>query len=630
MTDEQQGDIGKIEIDVGSQGATAKTEIPLRILVLGNFAPEMPEVADWSTSSRLMNVTPSSLRSVMQQLKPSLTLDVPNRISDKPKELAVKLSFSDMKDFRPEGVARQVKELVDLLDIRKLVAQLGDRKLTIQEFDEQIQKAGVDTEWLERLHKMLSKREAPAEPELPTAPPPKLMPDSSDAAGSILDSLLAKVDMEDNEPPPDRRSMVDNLMGAIIQPKQGGPKADKSVVGTIIAELDETLSRQINDILHHDKFQQLESAWRGLRLLIDRTDFRENIRIELLSVSKGDLRDAIYNQVFMPEHQEVSETPLSVVIADYEFNQTPEDIELLTDTAEMAASIQVPFISSVGPVFFGVETAAEMADLPMLSSYFKRPEYAMWNALRDDDNSKYIAMTMPRFLLRLPYGPDGIKTKGFDFVEKASSAEDHLWGRGALAIATTLVRSFSANGWCTQITGLGGGGVVENLPVWSYRVAGKDVRIPLDVSLTQSREKEFMNSGFLLFSSRINDDKAIILGASTICRPKKYESPEETEQARLHATLPYQLFATRMTHYLGRIAREVSTGLTAQQMQRAIAGKLRLILEELCGEVSSDVLMVQVSDSKEPNYYQVALRISPPFQILGRRVELSLGMQMHR
>ena len=172
---------------------------------------------------------------------------------------------------------------------------------------------------------------------------------------------MAKVDMEDNEPPPpDKRSAVDNLLGAITGPKQGGAKPDKSIVGTVMAELDETLSRQINDILHHDKFQQLESAWRGLRLLIDRTDFRENIRIELLSVSKADLRDAIYNQVFMPEHQEVSETPLSVVIADYEFNQTPEDIELLTDIAEMAASIQVPFISSMGPVFFGVETAAEM------------------------------------------------------------------------------------------------------------------------------------------------------------------------------------------------------------------------------------------------------------------------------
>lgn len=632
MTDEQQDNIGKMEVSMGSQEATARTEIPLRILVLGDFAPEMPEVADWSAGSRLLNVTPRSFRSVMQQLKPRLTLDVPNRISDKPKEITVELSFSDMRDFRPEGVAQQVQELADLLGIRKLVSQFGERKLTLQEFDEQIKQAGVDPEWLGRFHQMLAKREAPVEPEKPVAPPPKPKPepDSSDA-GSILDSLLAKVDLEDDQQPPDKRSAVDNLLSAVIQPKRSGTRPDKSVVGTVLDELDQTISRQMNAILHHEKFQQLESAWRGLKFLIDRTDFRENIRIELLAVRKDDLRDAVYNQVFAPEYNEVTETPLSVMVADYDFNRTPENVELLGDIAQIAASIQVPFIASVGPVFFGAETAAELADLPMLRSYFKRPEYAKWEALRDDENSQYIAMTVPRFLLRLPYGPDSRKVKGFNFVEQAGTASDHLWGRGTFAVATTLVRSFAANGWCTQITGSGVGGVVENLPVWQYRVAGRDVRIPLDVSLTQSREKEFVDSGFVLLSSRINDDKAVILGAPTIHRPKKYTTQEETEQARLRATLPYQLFATRMSHYLRRIVQEVSTGLTAEQMQRALAGKLRLILEESGGGVSPDVVMVQVSDSKEqPDYYDAALHVRPPFQILGRKVDLLLRLQLHR
>jgi type VI secretion system protein ImpC len=212
-----------------------------------------------------------------------------------------------------------------------------------------------------------------------------------------------------------------------------------------------------------------------------------------------------------------------------------------------------------------------------------------------------------------------------------SSAADHLWGRGGFAVATTLVRSFAANGWCTQITGMGGGGVIENLPVWSYRISGNEVHIPLDVSLTQSQEKEFVDSGFVLLSSRVNDTRAVILGAPTINRPRKYTTPEETEQARLHATLPYQLFATRMAHYLRIIVRDVSTGLSAEQLQRELLGKLQLILKELCGDVSSDVLMVQVSESREqPDYYDVALRIKPPFQILGQRVELMLGLQLHR
>ena len=627
MTDEQQGGIGEFQVSMGSQDAAAKTEIPLRILVLGDFAPEMPEVADWSDGSRLLNVTTSNFSQVMQQLGPRLTLDVPNEISDKPKELTVELNFADMKAFRPESIAQQVAELAGLLEMRGLVSQLKDRKLTLQEFDEQIQQAGVEPEWLERFHGMLSPQQEPTKPEPP--PPPKPGTESTEGM-SALDALLANVDLGDNQKKPDKRSPVDDLISAVIQPKRGGQKPDQSVVGTVIEDLDRTLSDQLNDILHHNSFQQLESAWRGLRLLVDRTDFRENIRIELLAVHKDDLKDAIYHQVFMPEYNELTDMPLSVMIADYEFAQTPEDMELLEDIAQMAAGIQVPFIASVGPTFFGSQTGAGLAELSMLRFSFERPEYAKWNALRDKEDSQYIALTMPRFLLRLPYGPEGIRVKGFGFAERAKSEEDYLWGRGALAVATTLVRSFAAEGWCVQIAGMDGGGVVENLPVWSYRTAAQKVSIPLDVSLPRSREKEFVDSGFVFLSSRANDNRACVLSAPTIHRPKTYTAPEETEQARLRATLPYQLFATRMAHYLRRIVQEVSTGLTPEQLQRTLAGKLRLIMTKSRGELSPDTVVVEVSDSKESDYYDVSLRIAPPFRILGRKVDLLLGLQLHR
>lgn len=616
MTDEQQNRIGNAQVSMGENDAVARTEIPLRIIVLGDFAPEMPEVADWSVSSLLLNVTPSSFSRVMQQLKPSLTLDVPNRINNKPKTLTIQLNFSDMKAFRPEGIIQQVKELADLLEIRKLVSQLKDQKLTLPEFDERIQQTGADPEWLERFHQMLSEK---------ASPPAKPIPEIPDEL-SPLDSLLAKMDMGD-----DQQTPVDDFIGAIIQPKRGGQKPDSSATATVIAELDRTLSEQVDEILHHEKFQQLESRWRGLKFLVDRTDFRENIRIELLSVHKDDLRDAVYQNIFPQEYNELTEMPLSMMIADHEFDQTPEDMELLGDMAQMSASIHVPFIASVGLAFFGVETAVELADLPMLRSYFKRPEYAKWNALRDNEDSQYIALVMPRFLLRLPYGPDGKRVKGFDFTENAASSKEHLWGRGVFAVAAAIVRSFAASGWSTQIMGLNSGGMVENLPVWTHHTAGKDVHIPLEVSMPQNREREFMDNGFALLSSRINDDKAYVMGAPTIHRPKKYTVEEETEQAQLHATMPYQLFATRVTHYLRRIVQEVSTGLTAEQVQRALEGKLQLILAKSRDELPPDAVTVEVSDNKEQSdYYNVALHIKPPFQILGRSVKLLLGLQLHR
>jgi type VI secretion system protein ImpC len=540
-----------------------------------------------------------------------------------------------MKSFRPEGIAPQVAELASLLEMRQLVSQIKDRKITIEQFDEQIKQAGVDPAWIERFHRMLAASESKPEPK-PPAPSPEIAPPperESKPEGDVLDSLLGMVDMGDTQAEVEKpsRSHVEGFIDAVLQPGKPDKKADRTVVEAVIDDLDQTIGRQVNEILHQDRFQQLESAWCGLRFLMDRTDFRENIRLEILSVRRDELRDAIYHQVLMPEYNEVSETPLSVMIADYEFYRTPEDIELLSDIAEMCASIHVPFIASVGPEFFGVQTAAELSGLPMLRSYFKEAEYANWGALRDNEDSQYITLTMPRFLLRHTYGPDGKRVKGFNFAEGTKSAADYLWGRGSFAVATTIVRSFAQDGWGIHITGMGGGGTVENLPVWPYRVAGKEVHIPLDVSLTQSREKEFIGEGFALLSSRINDNKAVVLSAPTVYRPKTYADPEETEESRLHATLPYQLFATRMTHYLSLMVREISTGLTAEQVQRALAGKLRLALAKSDAEIPAETVMVEVSDSAEdPEYYNTRLSIRPPFQILGRNVHLSLGLKLHR
>jgi type VI secretion system protein ImpC len=444
-------------------------------------------------------------------------------------------------------------------------------------------------------------------------------------------------------------SPVDSLIRTIVQSK-GGPIADRAIVEAIIEKLDQTLNEQINDILHHSKFQQLESTWRGFKFLIDRTDFRENVQVELLSVPKSNLRDAIYQQVFQTEYNDLSEHPLSVMIADYEFNRSPEDMELLGDIARMAASMQAPFIASVGPEFFGVQTAEELSRLPSLRTYFQKPEYAQWRSLRDDETSQYIALTVPRFLLRFPYGPDSDAVWDFQFTEHTRSeakgrssfsgsssklpgteSRHYLWGRGSFAVATTIVRSFIEHSWYTQITGQRGGGVVENLPVWNSRIAGKDVSIPLDVLFPQSKELEFVDAGFVLLSCRINDDAACVLSAPTVHRPKKYSTPEETKEAQLHATLPYQLFATRMAHYLRRLVRDVSTGLTAEQAQEMLTAKFRPILTKTGIELPEEAVTVEVEESEEnPEYYDVVLRIRPPFQILGRNVDLLLGFELRR
>ena len=393
------------------------------------------------------------------------------------------------------------------------------------------------------------------------------------------------------------------------------------------------VSGQMSDAVIHDRaFQGLESTWRGLKFLIDRTDFRENVQVEMLAVPKSHLRDAIYKQVFQPEYNELSEHPLSAIIADYEFHPSSVDVELLGDIAAMATSMQVPFISSVGPAFFGMETAEEQAKVPMLRSLFEHPRYTQWRALRENENSQSIVLTTSRFLLRYPYGPDGEPVKAFNFTEQATSSTDYLWGRGAFALATTLVRSCIEKGWCTQISGQRGGGTVENLPLWPYRTAGRQVSIPIDVLYSQNKELEFGEAGLVLLSCRINSDAAFVLSAPTVHRPARYSDPEETKEAQLHATLPYQLFATRMAHALRRIMRDIYTGLTAEQVSARFTGQLRSLLTKASeAPLPEGAVVVEVNDNEErPEFYDVVLRIRPPFQILGRGVDMLLGFELHR
>lgn len=651
MTDEQDKDLmnqvrtGKIEIRTGGQDAPTTVDMPLRLLVLGDFTPESPGSSDWSESSHLIRVDKDNFQTVMQQLNPCLSLDVPNRLSEQPRELTVNLHFPEMKAFRPEGIAQQVDVLAKLLEIRQLANQLEDQEIALSEFEGQLQQIGADVAWIEQLHQLIVAQEAADAGEQPVprneiqpkptpAAPPRPEPSKKDTG---LDALWDMVDLGDEQVSDERSARttasraVDGLVRAIVQPQTGGQRADRSIAQTIIDDINEMLGKQINEILHHDKFQRLESAWRGLKFLINRTDFRENIIVELLDVHKDDLRDAIHHQVFTPEYNDLTDTPLSVIIADYEFNRSPVDIELLGEIAEMVAGMQVPFIGSVGPEFFGLQTAEELSRLPGLHAYFQKPEYTQWRSLRDKETTKYLALTAPRFLLRFPYGSDGEPVKGFQFTEHTGSSSHYLWGRGSFAVATTLVRSFIEHGWCTRITGLRGGGIVENLPVWGSRTAGRGIRIPLDVLFPQSKELEFADAGLVLLGCRMNDDKAYVLSAPTVHRPKRYSTEEATAEAQLHATLPYQLFATHLAHYLLRLTRDVSTGLTAEQVQALLTAQFQAILAKTGGTLPEEVVTVEVEASKEqPEYYDVVLRIRPPFQILGRNVELFLGLALHR
>lgn len=614
------------------------TALPFHLLLGSDLTPQAPVPSNWSSPSRLLSVDKNNFPQLMQQLAPKLLGEAPNHISDSPKTLEFELQFTEMKAFRPEGIVAQIPALTRLLQIRTLVQQVKDGKLDLTEFQQQAGAAGMDRDLIERFRQILEQPPAPAPAKAAPTPEPSKKPPPSDK----LDALLEMVELGSGEPEPTvkKQSPFDALLQAITAEDAGNKSAlsrpseaniEKSTAETLIADLDEILSAQVNAILHHPHFQNLESAWRGLKFMLDRMDFRKNIRLSVLPVRKDSLNEALYHQLLMPTYhgsiQELIEAPISVVIANYEFSNTAEELERLDDLAETMASLQVPLLAGVGPAFFGKQRASELADLPVLWQHLQRPEYVDWNALRDKVVSNYLILALPRFLLRFPYGSDN-PVKEFQFIE---SADHHLWGNAALALAATMARSFAGTGWPMHLSGLHDGGKIENLPLWNYSATGVSVRIPLEVKLPEDKEVEFSEAGFAVLSCRPNDDAAHVAFAPAAHRPEKFEEAAANEEARLHATLACQLMTARIAQHLLRFERELAPGLAPEKLQAALAAHLQALFKSTRAPLAPEAITIEISESPEhADRWYAALRLYAPEEILGRETSVLMGFELPR
>ena len=307
-----------------------------------------------------------------------------------------------------------------------------------------------------------------------------------------------------------------------------------------ISEIDTKLSDQISAIMHNQKFQQMESAWRSLKFLVDRTNFRRNIKLDLLQVSKQELMDdfedapepvqcGLYKQIYSMEYDQPGGEPYGAMITNYEFGRGPQDVGLLQNAAKVAAATHCPFISSAGSEFFGMKSILELPNVPDLASLFEQAEYTKWNAFRDSEDSRYVGLTVPRFLLRLPYGQDTTPVKEFDFEEHVSGEQHdkYLWGNASFAFASRLTESFSKWGWCVNIRGPQAGGLVEDLPLHLFKSGGDtETKIPTEILIPDRREFEFAQQGFIPLSFYKNKNYACFFSAQSVQRPKTYSTAD--------------------------------------------------------------------------------------------------------
>lgn len=428
-------------------------------------------------------------------------------------------------------------------------------------------------------------------------------------------------------------------------------RLDKTLLDEHIAALDAQISQQLDAVMHHPDFQRVESTWRGVKHLIDQTDFRHNVRIELLDISKEhlvqDFEDApeiaqsgLYLQTYTQEYDTPGGEPIAAAISNYEFGRGPQDIALLRTISKVAAAAHMPFIGAVGPAFFGKQSMEEVAAIKDIGNYFDRAEYLKWKAFRDTDDARYIGLTVPRVLGRLPYGPDTVPVRSFNYIEnvKGPDHDKYLWTSASFAFAANMVKSFIANGWCVQIRGPQSGGAVSDLPIHLYDLGtGSQAKIPSEVMIPETREFEFANLGFIPLSYYKNRDYACFFSANSTQKPALYDTAEATANSRINARLPYIFLLSRIAHYLKLIQRE-NIGTTKdrsvleQELNRWIKGLVTEMTDPSDDLQASHplregkVIVEDIDDN--PGFFRIKLYAVPHFQVEGMDVNLSLVSRM--
>ncbi len=395
-------------------------------------------------------------------------------------------------------------------------------------------------------------------------------------AGSLLDQVLTATKQTE-------RSRAEDLVRTLAEEAlKGTVTYSKNVTVTInqaIKAIDAAVSKQLNAVMHHPDFLKLEGSWRGLHHLVMNTETSTNLKLKVLNVSKKELfkdvdkavefdQSQIFKKLYENEFGTPGGEPYGSLVGDYEFTNHPEDLELLSKMSNVAAAAFCPFVTAADPKLFGFDGGWTDLSKPRdLAKIFDSVEYAKWKSFRESDDARFVALTMPRVLARLPYGANTKPVEAFGYEEgefdKTGAAKEmdhgsYCWMNSAYVMGTKLTEAFAKYGWCVAIRGAEGGGKVEGLPAHVFKSddGAADLKCPAEIGITDRREKELSDLGFLPVCHYKNTDYAVFFGAQTAQKAKKYDRPEATANAAISARLPYIMASSRIAHYLKVIARD--------------------------------------------------------------------------
>ncbi|MEN1929529.1 type VI secretion system contractile sheath large subunit [Luteimonas sp. MJ250] len=470
----------------------------------------------------------------------------------------------------------------------------------------------------------------------------------------LLDQIVEKSKVAKSEAEHQRaKDIISELAKEVLQGTVVVSDNLNLTLDSRVAELDRLISDQVSAIMHAPKFQELESTWRGLHYLCQQTSTGSMLKIKVLNAPKKDLvkdfksaidfdQSALFKKVYEEEFGTFGGSPFGALIGDYQIGRQPEDMYFIEQMSHVAAAAHAPFIAAASNDMFGLESFTDLGKPRDLAKVFDTVEYAKWKSFRESEDSRYVGLTLPRFLGRLPYDPkEGTTVEGFNYVEDVSGTDHdkYLWCNTAFAFGARLTQAFEDFGWCAAIRGVEGGGLVEDLPTHTFRTDDGEVALkcPTELAVTDRREKELSDLGFIPLVHCKNTDYAAFFGAQSVQKPKKYNTDSANANAILSAQLQYIFAVSRIAHYLKAMMREkigsfASAGNVEDFLNRWIAQYVLLddnATQEAKAQYPLREASIQVSEVPgKPGVYRAVAFLRPHFQLDELSVSLRLVAEL--
>ncbi|TQV87270.1 type VI secretion system contractile sheath large subunit [Aliikangiella coralliicola] len=583
----------QITYDVEIGDAIETKELPFIVGVLadlsGNPKTDLPPIAQ----RKFVEIDRDNFNKVLASIEPRIVANVDNVLPGAESDKAsVELLFNKIDDFYPTDIVKRTPLLQGLYQgrchLRDMLAKMDGNDALIALTESIITDADKKTA-------IAGLFEGDAEAWGQVV---KTDIEGKDGEPPTLEDILETVENEtlkDMLNPEVGQMVLDinqieyalQLIGQFLKDIAADAESDgegldvAALINKSISEIDGNVTAQLNLIMHDPAFQKLEASWRGLHYLVMNTETGEKLKIRLLNISKKDLykdllkavefdQSALFKLVYEEEYGTYGGDPFSALVGDFEFGRHPDDIKLLELISGVAAAAHAPFVTAAYAKLFDLDSFGKLYNPRDLSKIFESAELIKWRSFRETEDSRYVTLTLPRVMLRLPYGEKYSPVEDMSFEEnvmvlneegvstKRTDAKLFLWGNPAYVLAQRITNAFAHFGWTAAIRGVEGGGLVEGLPSFVFETDDGELSLtcPTEVALTDRREKELNDLGFMPICHCKGTDKAAFFGGQTTNRPKTYNTDSANSNSRISAMLPYVLSASRFAHYIKVLMRE--------------------------------------------------------------------------